>query len=93
MTKRVTLADLLDLLEGDRDLVERCLAAGHAHESDEGTFDPADVERVLVTHTLVRELEVNWAGVDIILRMREALIETRRQIAKLLARIDDDDLG
>lgn len=37
------------------------------------------------THTLVQELELNWPGVEIVLRMRGELIDMRKQVAELLS--------
>jgi hypothetical protein len=34
---------------------------------------------------LVQELELNWPGVEIVLRMRGELIDMRKQVAELLS--------
>ncbi len=83
MTERWTLERVLDLVEGDRELVEQLWEIGVCERSDEG-FSAREVELVRVAHVLVRELDVNWPGVEIILRLRSELIDTRRQIAELL---------
>ncbi len=83
MSERWTLERVLDLVEGDRELVEQLWELGVCERRDEG-FSVEEVELVRVARVLVRELDVNWPGVDIILRMRAELIETRRQIAELL---------
>jgi len=42
-----------------------------------------DVDRVLVARTLVRELEIDWPGVEVILRLVTELAAARRRIAEL----------
>ncbi len=83
MSERWTLERVLDLVEGDRELVEQLWELGVCERREEG-FSVEEVELVRVARVLVRELDVNWPGVDIILRMRSELIETRRQVAELL---------
>ncbi len=83
MTERWTLERVLELVEGDRELVEQLWEIGVCERSAEG-FSAREVELVRVAHVLVRELDVNWPGVEIILRLRSELIDTRRQIAELL---------
>ena len=45
----------------------------HADAATTGTFSEQMLERVRVAHNLVHELEVNLAGVAIILHMREQM--------------------
>ena len=81
---RVIRATILSILEGDEQFYEQLRSQGLL-PADEETLSATHVEVARVTHTLVRELEVNWAGVEVVLRMRSELIETRQQVAELLA--------
>ena len=83
MNRTISLRQLLGALGGDDDLLTRLAALGAVEPRGEG-YTPQEVERVLVSYTLVRELGVNWEGVDVILRLREDLLATRRQVARLL---------
>jgi hypothetical protein len=82
MSDRLTIEALLALLENDRELVDTMFRLGLLERRPE--LQPDEVEQVYVTRTLVRHLEVNWPGVEIILRMRRELVDTRRQVADLL---------
>ena len=77
----MTLAELLEVLGGDEGFLEEAREAGLIHE-DEG-YDVIVVERVRVARTLVRELDVNWPGVEVVLRLRQELVETRQQVRRL----------
>lgn len=84
MSPRYDLGRLLAILEDDRELLEEMQRLELIRrEGEEYTEDAC--ERALVIRTLVRELEVNWAGVEIIVRMREELLTSRRQLADLIA--------
>ncbi|RMH41071.1 MAG: hypothetical protein D6689_11950 [Deltaproteobacteria bacterium] len=72
------------LLGGDREFIEEAIEHGLVAAD---RLDPEAVEQVRVARTLVRELEVNWAGVEIVLRLRSELIETRRQVALLIDKL------
>ena len=80
---RIDLAHLLALIEDDREVVERLMECGLLEQRE--AYDAAQAELARVARTLVRELDVNWAGVEIILRLRGELLDTRRQVAELLA--------
>ena len=41
-----------------------------------------EIEHARVAHVLLRDLDVNWAGVEVILRMRSELLVTRRTLAE-----------
>jgi hypothetical protein len=73
---------LLDLLGGDDELIERLIEEGEIERRDERVA-VVDLDRVLIARTLVRELEVDWAGVEVILRLLRELAEARRQIVEL----------
>ena len=83
MTTRIHRTRLLEILGNDEEIVARLVAEGLIVDRP-GGFEHRDVERVLVTRTLVRDLGVNWAGVEVILRMREQLRATQRQVAEML---------
>lgn len=82
MSRRVTRTEVLRLVGGDEELLQLLC--------DEGVLPPRtpfhleDLEAARLAHTLVHELDVNVAGVEIILRMRRELLEVRQQVADLL---------
>lgn len=80
---RLVRAAILTTLEGDEEFYEQLRGRGLLPQ-DEDSLEPDHVELARVTHTLVRELEVNWPGVEIVLRMRRELIDTHKQVEVLL---------
>lgn len=78
---RFTYRHLVTLLEGDQDMIEQLVEHG-VIERGEGDRVTVDVDRVLVARTL-RELEVEWPGIEVILRLRDDLSHARRRIADL----------
>jgi hypothetical protein len=82
----ITLEELVELLGGDRELLVLLVEYGILEE-DCQDFGPELVDTVLVSQTLVRELEVNGPGVDVILRMRRQLLVTRRRLAELATQV------
>jgi hypothetical protein len=83
MSQLITRAALLALIEGDQTLYEKLCDAGLVPRSEDA-LEPEHLENARVAHTLVSELEVNWQGVEIVLRMRSELIASRRQMAELI---------
>jgi hypothetical protein len=57
-------------------------AAGVAATVDE-TRVLVDIDRVLVARTLYRDLEIEWSGIEVILRLCDELGSARRRIAEL----------
>lgn len=72
------------LLAGDRELYVQLCEAGFVPREDEA-LAPEHLEAARVARTLVHELEVNWAGVEVVLHMRSQLVATRRQVDELAA--------
>lgn len=65
----------------------------------EAVLSAADAERLRVIAVLMREMDVNLAGVEVILHMREDLLAMRRQfdevvrtlVAELKKHVDGED--
>jgi len=69
----------LDVLEAE-DLVHPV----HEVSTREKVFPPDQVEKIRIINNLVNDLEVNLAGVEVILEMRENLIRMQRQFDQIL---------
>ncbi len=83
MTKSFTIEMLLEFLDGDREVVERLEELGVIQRATGDRYSPEAAEHARVAHVLVRELEVNWAGVEVILKLRSELLETRRKLSEV----------
>jgi MerR-like DNA binding protein len=79
---RLTYRNLIELVDGDDELIARLVEEGEIERRDEAVV-VVDVDRVLVARTLVRELEIDWPGVEVILRLLRELAEARQRIAEL----------
>ena len=91
MTERFTLEALVRFLDGDREVVDGLERAGFIERHTGGTYSAEEIEHARVAHVLLRELEVNWAGVEVILRMRTELLVTRRRLAEAAELVRDRD--
>ncbi len=80
--KRFTYQHLVELVDGDHELIARMVEEGVIEQRDD-EIAIVDVDRVLVTRTLVRELEIDWNGVEVILRLLHQLKSAKRRIAEL----------
>jgi hypothetical protein len=83
MKEGFTFEALIAFLDGDREVVEGLERAGFLASHSGDTYSQQEIEHARVAHVLLRELEVNWAGVEVILRMRAELLVTRRQLAEI----------
>lgn len=88
MTRHFELEEILSLLHDDRELLGLLWSSGLLPRGPE-RFTSEEAELARVTGTLVHELEVNWAGAEVILRMRTELVATRRQVAELVVLLRD----
>jgi hypothetical protein len=82
MTVHIAYERLLALVEDDRELVTLLISEGLIVQHVEG-FTASDLDRAMAARTLLRELEVNLPGIDIILRLREEVNALRHRIAEL----------
>jgi hypothetical protein len=79
---RFTYQRLVELVDGDGELIERLVEEGVIERRD-GDRVLVDVDRVLLVRTLWRELEIDWPGIEVILRLRDELDQARGRIAEL----------
>lgn len=77
-----TYAHLVELVEGDDELIVRLVDEGLIERGDDDHV-MVDVDVVLVARTLWRDLDVEWPGIEVILRMRDELARARGRIAEL----------
>jgi hypothetical protein len=80
---RYTYKHLLELVDGDDELIALLVEEGEIVRSEADDIVQVDLERVLVARTLLRELEVSWPGIEIILRLRSELAAARKRLADL----------
>jgi len=86
---RFSYQRLVELVDNDHELIEHLVEEGVIElgaDADASTADRAfvDIDSVLAAQTL-RELEVDWSGIAIILRLRDELARARQRIAELEA--------
>lgn len=79
---RYSYQRLVELVDGDQELIARLIEEGEIVRRDDDCAT-VDVDRVLVARTLVRDLELDWPGVELVLRLLDQLAQARRRIAEL----------
>lgn len=82
MTTALTYQRLVALVDGDAELIERLVDEGLIERRDDDRA-LVDLDRVLLVRTLWRDLEIDWPGVEVILRLHADLARARAQIAAL----------
>jgi MerR family transcriptional regulator/heat shock protein HspR len=80
---------IIEILEVDESFLDELLAEDLIHQSkvessSETVFERDQVERIRIISNLIRDLEVNLAGVEVILEMRENMIRMQRQFDQIL---------
>ncbi len=85
---RFTYAHLVELVEGDDELIDRLVDEGLIERRDDDRV-MVDVDAVLVARTLWRDLDVEWPGIEVILRLRDELLRARLRIAALELALTD----
>ena len=79
---RFTYQRLVELVDDDHELIARLVEDGVIEVRGDDDRVLVDIDSVLAARTL-RELEVDWSGIAIILRLRDELAAARRRIAEL----------
>jgi curved DNA-binding protein len=80
---RYTYQHLLELVEGDRELLVHLVDEGLIERRDD--LVSVDVDAVLLARTLWRDLDVEWPGIEIIVKLTAQLAAARRRIQELEA--------
>jgi hypothetical protein len=83
VSRRISIDDVIAMLGGDHDLYEELVAGGYCHPAPEG-LTTEEVEAARVAQILLRDLEVNWPGVEVALALRQQVFAMRRQVAELI---------
>ncbi|MES1182535.1 MAG: hypothetical protein ABUL60_01900 [Myxococcales bacterium] len=82
---RFTYQHLLELVDGDDEFIVRLVEEGLIEQRDE--VMSVDVDAVLLARTLWRNLEVDWPGIEIIVRLTAELNAARRRVQELEAAV------
>jgi hypothetical protein len=83
---RFTYQHLVELVEGDDELIVRLVEEGLIERRDDVAI--VDLDRVLLARTLWRDLDIEWPGIEVILRLAGELRAARLRIAELEAKLD-----
>lgn len=82
---RFTYQHLLELVDGDHEFIVRLIEEGLIERRDD--VMGVDVDAVLLARTLWRNLEVDWPGIEIIVRLTAQLNAARRRVQELEAAV------
>ena len=82
---RFTYQHLLELVDGDHEFIVRLIEEGLIERRDD--VMSVDVDAVLLARTLWRNLEVDWPGIEIIVRLTAQLNAARRRVQELEAAV------
>jgi len=90
MTRRdLKLAEAMELLGVDQEMLRMLEAEDVIHLKrtldQEVLISAEDVDRIRVVRVLIEELDVNLAGAEVILHMREDMLAMRHQFDEILA--------
>lgn len=88
MHRYLKLVEVAAELHVDPELLEKLEAEDVIHPKhtleNEPIISPADAERLRLVLSLMRDLDVNLAGVEVILHMRESILEMQRQFVEII---------
>jgi len=82
---RFTHQHLIELVDGDHEFIVRLIEEGLIDRRDD--VSTVDVDAVLLARTLWRNLEVDWPGIEIIVRLTAQLNAARRRVQELEAAV------
>jgi MerR family transcriptional regulator/heat shock protein HspR len=83
---------IIEIFEVEESFIDTLEAEDLVHavpdaSTHEKVFPPDQVERIRIINNLVNHLEVNLAGVEVIMEMRENIIRMQRQFDQILERL------
>ena len=83
------LRELLVIVGNDREVVELLLEAGVIEAPLEREYTDEEAELARVARVLLRDLDVNLAGIEVILRMRQEVVALRHQMADVIRALQE----
>jgi len=83
---RYSYQHLVELVEGDEELIVRLVEEGVIEHRDD--IASVDLDGVLLARTLWRDLGVEWPGIEVVLHLAAQLRVARARIAELEAKLD-----
>jgi hypothetical protein len=96
-TSRLRLVRVIAELGTDAEFVESLVRAEIIYvEHDprgEVLISPADAERLRLVMLLIRDLEVNLPGAEVILHMRESMLAMQQQVEEILNAVAEEIRG
>lgn len=84
------VAELHTDVEFVHELAEAELIQLERDVGGEALISEKDAERVRVVHLLTSDLDVNLAGVEVILHMRETMVAMQRQLQEILEAVAEE---
>lgn len=94
MHRYLKVSEVMLQLHVDTDFLELLEAEGLIHLKRSSEGDPVisseDADRVRVAQLLTGELDVNLAGVEVIMHMRESMFAMQEQFSEILDALVDE---
>ncbi|HLV60991.1 MAG TPA: hypothetical protein VKY51_06260 [Fredinandcohnia sp.] len=84
MSRYYRRAEVIELLSLREDFLDDLLRETSLFEEVEGAFSADDVERIWIAHRLEEDLGLDWAAIEVVVRMRERMIAERRQLLAVI---------
>jgi MerR family transcriptional regulator/heat shock protein HspR len=89
-----TITEVVDIFEVEerflRDLEEEEILCPQCFESRDKQFSRGDLEKLRLIKTLVEDMGVNLPGVEVILHMRQNMLDMRAQFDAILEELSRD---
>ncbi|MBN1626569.1 MAG: hypothetical protein JW944_08580 [Deltaproteobacteria bacterium] len=87
--KYYTTTEIMEIFQVDEDLIinlerEEIICPECAGDDPLKHFSSREIEKLRIAKMLIEDMDVNLPGVEIILRMRESMINMRRQFDDIL---------
>ncbi len=84
MSRYYRRAEVIELLSLREDFLDDLLRETSLFEEVEGAFSADDVERIRIAQRLEEDLGLDWAAIEVVVRMRERMIAERRQLLAVI---------
>jgi len=76
--------EVIEMLSLDEEFLDRLLRETSICEEVGGAFSARDVERIRVARHLEEDLGLNWAGIEVVVDLRERMLAERRELLSVI---------